>query len=146
MLSLFQFWIDLSRGLFIPSPTKNSHILLSFKPPAVDYSTSYIWGSSVFCIVILKYSMLSNSSFLSCVLDFTSPKPLLSSPKDQGQSLENTCVRPSPTLRIVNCPIGAAAESHSGKCEWHCFLTDDFFLGSQLPSISCNAKKWRDME
>lgn len=112
MLSLFQLWIDLLRGLSPPHEIV-SNILLSFKLPAVDYSTSYIWGSSVFCIVILKHSMLSNSSFLSYALDFTSPNPLLSSPKDQGQSLENTCVRASPTPRIVNSPIEAAVKSHS---------------------------------
>lgn len=37
--------------------------------------------------------------------------------KDQGQSLGNTCLRPSPTPRIMNCPTGAAVEPHGEKCE-----------------------------
>lgn len=133
-------WVDISRGLFTPQNSQSYIAVIQVQLWTILHRTS--GDHMAFCTAILKYDIFLNSGFLIFPLPLSSPPW----PKLQGKSLENTCLRPSPTPRIVHCPVGAAMESHSGKCEWHCFLTEDFFPGSQLPSTSCNAKKWRDLE
>ena len=118
------------------SPQKTvGHILLPFISPAANYSTSCVWAHLAFYTTILKYDTFLNSGFIIF--------PLLSSlAKGSRPKLGKHLSEIFSYSQICSLSCRAVVESHSGKCELHCFLTEDFLLGSQLLLTSCSVKNW----
>lgn len=127
-----KLWTNISKRLFPPENRCPYLAVIQVHLWAVLYHTS--GAQTAFCIAILKYDTFLNGGFNSWALDFPSPLSYLPWPKDQGQSLENTCLRHSSTPRI-NCPIRASG----GIPQWKMRMTlfpDKWFL-SRIP-ISLN--------
>lgn len=122
-----RLWTDISRRLFTSKIV--GHILLSFKSTCqlfynlpLELKWHFYSNSKIWFILEQWFQLLC-----SCFPSLLSSLPWL---KDQGQSLKNTCLRHFATPRI-NRSIGVSGRIHSGKCEWHCFLT--WFL-SRIPT------------